>query len=95
MINGTESCSTPGASKRPLQSQGRTTGPIPFRKAYIKSVVDRIEGDDRAIRIIGDQATLEQVITGDQNADPNVRSFVRAWRATVDEDGHYSSAVPL
>ncbi len=28
-----------------------TTGPIPFRKAYIKSVVDRIEVDDQAIRI--------------------------------------------
>jgi hypothetical protein len=30
-----------------------TTGPIPFRKACIKSVVDRIEVDDDAIRIIG------------------------------------------
>jgi hypothetical protein len=32
----------------------------PFRKAYIKAVVDRIEVDDHAIRIIGDQATLEE-----------------------------------
>ena len=60
-----------------IMRQNITTGPIPFRKAYIKSVVDRIEVDDHAIRIIGDQATLEQVIAGDQNAGPNVRSFVR------------------
>ena len=40
-------------------------------------------------------ATLEQVIAGDQNAGPNVRSFARKWRATADEDGHYSFAVAL
>jgi site-specific DNA recombinase len=61
--------------------QNITTGPIPFRKAYIKSVVDRIEVDDHAIRIIGEQVTLEQVIAGDQNAGSNVRSFARKWRA--------------
>jgi site-specific DNA recombinase len=64
-----------------IMRQNITTGPIPFRKAYIKSVVDRIEVDDHAIRIIGDQATLEEVIAGDQNAGPNVRSFARKWRA--------------
>jgi site-specific DNA recombinase len=52
-----------------------TSGPIPFWKAYIKSVVDRIEVDDRAIRIVGDKATLEQVIAGGENAGPNVRSL--------------------
>jgi hypothetical protein len=58
-----------------------TSGPIPFRKAYIKSVVDKVEVDDRAIRIVGDRATLEQVIAGGENAGPNVRSFVPKWRA--------------
>ena len=66
--------------------QNITTGPIPFRKAYIKSVVDRIEVDDHAIRIIGDQATLVQVIAGDQNAGPNVRSFARKWRTRHDSN---------
>jgi hypothetical protein len=51
-----------------------TAGPIRFRKAYIKSVVDRVEVDDRAIRIVGDKATLEQVMAG-INANPNVRSL--------------------
>jgi site-specific DNA recombinase len=69
-----------------IMRQNITTGPIPFRKAYIKSVVDRIEVDDHAIRIIGDQATLEQVIAGDQNARPNVRSFARKWRTRHDSN---------
>lgn len=55
-------------------------GPVPFRKAYIKSVVERIEVDDQAIRIVGDRATLEQAIAGGQNTGPDVRSFVRKWR---------------
>jgi hypothetical protein len=37
--------------------------------------------DDRATRIVGDRATLEEVIADDQKANPNVRSFVRKWRA--------------
>jgi hypothetical protein len=65
-----------------LMRENITSGPIPFRKAYIKSVVDRVEVDDHAIRIVGDEATLEQVVARDQNATPNVRSFVRKWRAT-------------
>jgi site-specific DNA recombinase len=70
-----------------IMRQNITTGPIPFRKAYIKSVVDRIEVDDHAIRIIGDQATLEQVVAGgDQSAGPNVRSSVRKWRARRDSN---------
>lgn len=69
-----------------IMRQNITTGPIPFRKAYIKSVVDRVEVDDHAIRIIGDQATLQQMIAGDQNAGPNVRSFARKWRTRHDSN---------
>ena len=53
-----------------LMRENITSGPIPFRKAYIKSVVDRVEVDDHAIRIVGDEATLEQVVARDQNATP-------------------------
>jgi len=63
-----------------------TSGTIPFRKAYIKSVVEKVEVDDRAIRIIGDRATLEQVIAKGENAGPNVRSFVRKWRTRHDSN---------
>jgi site-specific DNA recombinase len=63
-----------------LMRENITSGSIPFRKAYIKSVVDQVEVHNRAIRIIGDRATLEQAIAGDQNANPNVPSFVRVPR---------------
>jgi hypothetical protein len=58
-----------------------TTGEIPFCKAYIQSIVDRIEVDDHAVRIIGDKATLVQVVAGSAKSGLGVRSFVRKWRA--------------
>ena len=57
-----------------------TSGEIPFRKAYIQSVVDRIEVDDGVIRILGSKATLEQAIAGRAVASVGVRSFERKWR---------------
>jgi site-specific DNA recombinase len=69
-----------------LMRENIASGPIPFRKAYIRSVVERVEVDDRAIRIVGDRATLEQAIAGGQNANPGVRSFVRKWRARNDSN---------
>jgi hypothetical protein len=49
---------------------------------------------DQSIRIVGDKGTLAAVIAG-QAQGSNVRGFVRNWRARVDEDGQYSSAIPL
>ncbi|ARQ00093.1 hypothetical protein [Pseudorhodoplanes sinuspersici] len=46
------------------------SGEIPFRKADSQSVVDRIAVDDHAIRIIGDKATLEQVVAGAAKIGP-------------------------
>lgn len=63
-----------------------TTGVIPFREAYIQAVVDRVEVDDHAIRIIGDKATLEQVVAGRASTAAGVRSFVRKWRAARDSN---------
>jgi hypothetical protein len=39
-----------------------TTGDVPFRKAYLGSVVDRVEVDDREVRIIGRKDVLEQAV---------------------------------
>jgi hypothetical protein len=58
-----------------LMRENIASGPIPFRKAYIRSVVERVEVDDGAIRIVGDRATLENAIAGGQNANPDVRSL--------------------
>ena len=63
-----------------------TSGEIPFRKAYIGSIVDRIEVDDHQIRILGRKDVLEAAIMADGGLVPGVRSFVRKWRARKDSN---------
>ena len=58
-----------------------TTGVVPFRKAYLGSIVDRIEVDDREIRIVGPRDVLEQAVLSNDGPVPGVRSFVRKWRS--------------
>ena len=62
------------------------SGDIPFRKAYIQSVVDRIEVDDGIVRIIGDKSTLEQAIAGKAVASGGVRRCVPKWRSLGDSN---------
>ena len=61
------------------------SGAIPFRKACIQSAVDRIEVDDGLIRIVSDNAKLEQVVAGRVMASGGVRRGVPKWRATQDK----------
>ena len=69
------------------------TGDVPFRKAYLRSVIKRVEVDDATIRIIGEAATLEQVVAGRADAAGaeaagafGVRSSVRKWCARKDSN---------
>ena len=68
-----------------LMRENVTTGEIPFRKAWLQAIVDRVEVDDSVIRIIGDKANLEAVIAaGGASTPAGVRSSVRKWRARKD-----------
>jgi len=58
-----------------------TTGDIPFRKAWMRSIIERIEVDDGVIRIIGDKCTLEQAVDGKPDASGGVRRSVPMWHA--------------
>ena len=54
--------------------------------------------DPSEIRILGTKTELLRTLVaaaGVESAAAGVRSFIPKWRATVDEDGHYSFAVPL
>jgi len=62
------------------------SGGIPFRKAYIQSVVDRIEVDDGVVRIVGDKSTLEQAIAGKIVTGGGVRRCIPKWRARRDSN---------
>jgi site-specific DNA recombinase len=63
-----------------------TTGEIPFRKTYLGSIVDRVEVDDREIRIVGRKDVLERAILAKGAPVPGVRSFVRKWRHVRDSN---------
>ncbi|WP_249792848.1 hypothetical protein [Bradyrhizobium sp. BRP22] len=56
------------------------TGETPFRRAYIRSVVDQVEVDDTEIRIVGRRTVLERLVMGGGAAPAGVPSFVRKWR---------------
>jgi len=43
------------------------------RKGYIRSIIDAVEVDDRAIRIIGSTDFLQAAIAGKQTENGNVR----------------------
>ncbi|MGB3540068.1 MAG: recombinase family protein [Mesorhizobium sp.] len=62
------------------------TGDTPFRRAYIRSVIDQVEVDDSEIRIIGRKSTLERLVMGGGAAPAGVPSFVRKWRARRDSN---------
>jgi chromosome segregation ATPase len=69
-----------------LMTEKLDTGDTNARKTYIRSIVETIEVDDTAIRIIGSKDVLQAVIAGKQTANGNVRGFVRNWRAGRDSN---------
>lgn len=69
-----------------MMRENITTGVIPFRKAYLKSVVHEIVVDDNQIRIVGSKHAVERAITGSEKFYAGVRSFERKWRARRDSN---------
>jgi hypothetical protein len=63
-------------------------GPIPFRRAYLRAMIDNVEVDDTEVRIYGRRTVLERLVMGDGVAPAGVPSFVRKWRAREDETGN-------
>ena len=71
-----------------LMNEKLDTADTNTRKGYIHSIIDFIEVDDKAIRIVGSKDILQAAIAGKQTENGNVRGFVRKWRANRDKDGH-------
>ena len=61
-------------------------GETPFRRAYIRSVIDQVKVDDSEIRIRGRKTVLERLVMGGGAAPAAVPSFVREWRARRDSN---------
>src|SRR5690606_16480508 len=63
-----------------------TDGPIPFRRAWLRAMIDNVEVDDDEIRIHGRRTVLERLVMGGGAAPARVPSFVRKWRAQRDSN---------
>ncbi len=73
-----------------LMRENITTGTTPFRKAYLRSLIDAVEVDDRLIRIHGSKATLEQAVIASGEPERRVRGFVRKWRSLGESNPCFS-----
>ena len=60
----------------------RSAGRDPFRRAYIRVVIDQVGVADREIRIHGRQSNLERLVMGRGETPARGPGFVREWRAS-------------
>ncbi|MEQ1697697.1 MAG: recombinase family protein [Hyphomicrobiaceae bacterium] len=65
---------------RELMRQKLQEGDTHARKAWLASVVDRIEVDEGAIRLYGRKDVLEQCVISGAAGSQGVRTFVPRWR---------------
>ncbi|MFC3071603.1 recombinase family protein [Shinella pollutisoli] len=62
------------------------SGDTPFRRAWLRAVIDGVEVDDREIRIHGRRTVLERLVMGGGATPAGVPSFVRKWRTRRDSN---------
>jgi site-specific DNA recombinase len=88
--------SRPGAAIRIdpalIESFGRmmrenlTSGSTPFRKAYLRGLIDVIEVDDKQIRIKGSKDVLEKAVLASRQSDEPRSQMSTKWRARRDSN---------
>jgi hypothetical protein len=64
-----------------LAPKNFTSGSIPFRKAYLQSLIDVIEVDDTQIRIKGSKDVLERAVLASRNGTIPGSQMSTGWRA--------------
>jgi site-specific DNA recombinase len=69
-----------------LMRQRIQEGDTPARKAWLTSIVDRIEVDEVVVRLFGRKDVLEQCVMAGTSATPGVRTFVPEWRTRQDSN---------
>jgi len=58
-----------------------TTGSVPFRKAYLQSLIEVVEVDDHRIRIKGSKDVLERAVLAGEAAGEFGSQMSTRWRA--------------
>jgi hypothetical protein len=73
-----------------------TTGSVPFRKAYLQSLIEVVEVDDRLIRIKGSKDVLERAVLAGQAAGESGSQMSTRWRAGQNKTANtYVIEIPL
>jgi DNA invertase Pin-like site-specific DNA recombinase len=73
-----------------------STGSVPFRKAYLQSLIDVIEVDDHQIRIKGNKDLLEKAVLASQNGQRWCSQTSTSWRAGPNKTANtYVIEIPL
>ena len=63
-----------------------STGSVPFRKAYLRSLIDVIEVDDHQVRIKGRKDLLEKAVLASQDGQTACSQMSTRWRARRDSN---------
>jgi site-specific DNA recombinase len=63
-----------------------STGSVPFRKAYLRSLIDIIEVDEHQIRIKGSKDLLEKAVLATRNGQLGCSQMSTRWRARKDSN---------
>ena len=63
-----------------------TIGSVPFRKAYLQSLIDTVELDDHHVRIRGSKEVLERAVLAEQTASEPGSQMSTRWRALRDSN---------
>ena len=61
-------------------------GSVPFRKAYLRSLIDVIEVDDHQVRVRGNKDLLEKAVVASQNGQGWCSQTSTRWRARRDSN---------
>jgi site-specific DNA recombinase len=63
-----------------------STGSVPFRKAYLRALIDVIEVDDKQIRIKGSKELLEKAVLASSSREVGCSQVSTKWRAGRDSN---------
>jgi len=63
-----------------------TNGSVPFRKAYLRSIIDIVEVDDTRVRIKGCKDALERAVMADPSGENLGSQMSTTWRARGDSN---------
>ena len=69
-----------------MMRENFSTGSVPFRKAYLQSLIESIEVDDGQVRIRGSKDVLEKAVLAGQNGPGWCSQMSTKWRAGRDSN---------